>query len=113
MDNKMVLGALFLDFSAASDVIDHNLILKKLTCYGFTSPAITSLESCLSNRTQGVIFNGSFSNIRYVQCGIPQGSFLGPLRFSIFRNDLPLVLQEAKMTMYADDCTLHLSTYIR
>ena len=93
MVNKMVVGALLLDFNAASDVIDHNLFLKKLTCYGFTSPAITWLESCLSNITQRVIFNGSFSNIRYVQCGITQGSFLGQLRISIFTNDLPLVLQ--------------------
>jgi hypothetical protein len=46
MDNKMVVGV---DFSAAFDVSDHKLLFKKLTCYGFTSPAISWLESYLSS----------------------------------------------------------------
>jgi hypothetical protein len=43
MDNKMIVEAVLLDFSAALDVINHKLLLKKLACYGFTSPAITWL----------------------------------------------------------------------
>ena len=87
----MIVGDVLFDFIAAFDVIDHNLILKILTCYGFTSPAITWLESYLFNITQRVFFNGSFSNIRYVQCAVPQGICLGLLHFSILINDLPLV----------------------
>jgi hypothetical protein len=48
MDNKMIVGAVLLDFSASFDV-DHILLLKKLTCFGFESPAITWLEHYLSN----------------------------------------------------------------
>jgi hypothetical protein len=54
-----------------------------------------------------MFISGSFSNIRYVQYGIPQGSCLGPILFSISTNDLPLVLQEVKITMYAYDYTLY------
>lgn len=42
-------------------------------------------------------------------CGIPQGSCLGPLLYSIFVNDMPKVLQKASMTVYADDTTIHVS----
>jgi hypothetical protein len=49
-------------------------------------------------------------NISYVQCSIPQGSCLGSLLFSIFTNDLPLLLQVDKSILNADDCTLYTST---
>jgi hypothetical protein len=55
------------------------------------------INSYLSNRTQRV------------ESGIPQGSFLGPLLFSIFTNDMPLVLSKASVYMYADDSTLYTS----
>jgi hypothetical protein len=109
MHNKIVVGAVLLDFSAAFDVNDNKLLLKKLICYGFTSPVITRLESYLSNRTQKLVFNGSFSNIRHTHCGVPQGSYFGPLLFSIFTNDLQQVLHKARMAMYVDDSILYMS----
>ena len=45
--------------SAAFDVIDHNLVLKKCRCCGFASSALLWIESDLSNRTQRVFVNGS------------------------------------------------------
>lgn len=50
IDNKRVVGAVLLDFSAAFDVIDHNLLLNKLKCYNFTHYAIEWFKSYLSNR---------------------------------------------------------------
>ena len=58
-------------------------------------------------RTQRVIFNGSFSNVKHVKCGVPQGSSLGPLLFSIV--NLPLALNKACVSMYADDSTIYAS----
>jgi hypothetical protein len=52
IDNKKIVGAVLLDFSAAFDIIDHYLWLRKHMCYGFSIPAILWIQSYLSNRTQ-------------------------------------------------------------
>lgn len=91
-----------LDFSAA---FDHCLLLGKLKCY-FKFTALSWMGSYLSRRRQRVFFNGSFSDSKEVQCGVPQGSCLGPLVYSIFTNDLPSVLDKARVIMYADDSTM-------
>lgn len=108
IDHQNIVGAVLLDFSAAFDIIDHSLLQGKLKCYGFTPSALAWVESYLTDRTQKVYFNGSFSEVRSVACGIPQGSSLGPLLFSIFTNDLPLVCKRASVSMYADDVTLYM-----
>ena len=101
IDDKMIVGAVLLDFSAAFDIIDHILLLEKRMCYGFTLPAIMWIKSYLSNKTQRVFFNGSISNTIQFESGNPQGSCLGPLLFSIF------TLSKASMSLYADDTTLY------
>ena len=78
-------------------------------CYGFSTTAISWIQRYRSNRTQRVFFNGSVSNVKHVKCGVPQGSSLGPLLFSIFTNDLPLALNKACVSMYADDSTIYTS----
>jgi hypothetical protein len=54
IDNKEIVGAVLLDFSAAFDVIDHNLLLRKCGSYRFASSALLWIESYLSSRTQGL-----------------------------------------------------------
>ena len=107
IDNKKIVGAVLLDFSAAFNIIDHNLLLKKYMCYGFST--ISWIQSDLSNRTRRVFFNGRVSNVKHVKCCVPQGSSPGPLLFSIFTNDLPLALNKACVSMYTDDSTKYAS----
>ena len=110
IDMKSVVGVVLLDFSAAFDIIDHELLLMKLSAYGFKDSAIELLKGYLVNRQQCVKFTGSLSNIETLQCGVPQGSCLGPLLYSIFVNDMPYVLENAGMGIYADDTTMYVSS---
>jgi len=104
IDKGNLVGAVMLDFSAAFDVINHDICLAKLKSYGFEESAIKWVQSYLGNRKQAVFVNGSFSSYKESRCGVPQGSCLGPLLFSIFVNDLPAVTNSI-VVMYADDST--------
>ena len=79
MDNSLVVGAIFLDFSAAFDVLDHSLLIEKLKYYGFKQSDLKWFESYLSFRTQRVYLNGTLSSSIGLECGVPQGSGLGPV----------------------------------
>ena len=69
------------------------------------------LRSYLNNKTQRVAFQGCLSSSGPIKVGVPQGSILGPLLFSIYVNDLPSVisLSDINNNMYADDTELHFS----
>lgn len=78
IDMKHVVGTVFLDFSATLDIIDHDLLIRKLRANGFRNSAVELMRRYLSNRQQCVMCNGSISYVTALECGIPQGSCLGP-----------------------------------
>ena len=84
----------FLDLSAAFDVVDHDLLLKKLAIYGFDEKSVNWMESYLRGRKQVVCVDGCLSSKLEIEAGVPQGSILGPLMYIIFTNELPEIIHE-------------------
>uniref|UniRef100_A0A3P9J1E7 Reverse transcriptase domain-containing protein n=1 Tax=Oryzias latipes TaxID=8090 RepID=A0A3P9J1E7_ORYLA len=108
-DNNMLTGALFIDLTKAFDVVDHYLLLDKLHSIGLDRSSLLWFNSYLHHHQQCVLFNGSYSNFLSIDKGIPQGSSLGPLLFSIFINDLPTKCIYSNIQLYADDTVIYSS----
>jgi hypothetical protein len=81
-------------------------LLAKLSAYGFRGYVLSWIKAFLTNRTQRVKCDGSFSAFCPVTSGVPQGSVLGPLLFLIFINDMPDVLSNGFFKLFADDSKL-------
>ncbi|CAB3997753.1 Hypothetical predicted protein [Paramuricea clavata] len=106
MDKGMANGVLFLDLKKAFDTVDHSILLQKLYQYGIKGTPLKLLASYLNNRKQVCVINNNKSGQETVQCGVPQGSNLGPLLFSLYINDLPMCLEYTQASMFADDTNL-------
>ena len=100
--------SVFLDLRKAFDCVDHDILINKLKLYNFDEQSVKWFSSYLSNRTQKVLVRDETSDPGVVKCGVPQGSVLGPLLFTIHINDLVLHSKLSK-NLFADDTTLQLS----
>ena len=107
LDNKKFAGAILMDLSKAFDCLNHELLIAKLDAYGLGRSALEFIYSYLSARKQHVKVNGSFSNWRETNLGVPQGSVLGPLLFNIYINDMLDLMEDAEICNYADDTTIY------
>ena len=105
---KVVLqhAAVFVDFRKAFDSVNHQLLLKKLPGYGIKNHELRWFKNYLTSRCQSVVYGGAQSAPQQIKSGVPQGSILGPILFSIYINDLPNCLLQLKILLYADDAVL-------
>ena len=97
---------IFLDLSKAFDTINHNILLYKLEYYGFRGVTPDWFKSYLSNRKQFVRYQMHDSNHKIINCGVPQGSILGPLLFILYINDIVNTTSLLEHILFADDTTL-------
>jgi len=112
MDDGDVVILLMLDLSAAFDVVNHQVLLRRLKeRFGITGDALDWIESYLSNRTQCVRIDGCDSDKCNLTCGVPQGSVLGPILFSLFTTPLGDIGHIHKMFnhFYADDSQYYIA----
>ena len=91
----------------AFDTVNHEILIGKLSYYGFGGIPLNLIKSFLRNRKQYVSINGFESNKLDTTCGVPQGSTLGPLLFLIYINDLRLSLKSSTASHFADDTSLN------
>ena len=106
LDNNETFDVIYLDFRKAFDSVPHKRLLNKLKSYGITGKVHTWIESFLTNRTQKVIVGEGESKSSPVISGIPQGSILGPILFTIYINDLPDCIS-GPCKIFADDTKLY------
>ncbi len=106
MDSGLVNGVLFLDLCKAFDTVNHEILIKKLFTYGIQNKSLDWFKSYLQNRKQFCVVNNATSSLRNLNCGVPQGSNLGPLLFLLYVNDVPNCLKKSHAAMYADDTNI-------
>lgn len=108
-ENGQLTAAIFLDLTKAFNIVDHYLLLNKLYSTGISRNSLLWLNSYLHNRRQCVNFTGNQSDYIIVQKGVPLGSSLGLLLFSIFINDVPKICSNCQTHLYVDDIELYAS----
>ena len=90
----------------AFDTVDHQILLAKLNHYEIRGVSNDWFKSYLFNRDQYVSINGYGSFLAVINCGVPQGSILGPLLFLLHINDLNQAIKFCKVHNFADDTDL-------
>ena len=97
-DDGNVGCGVFGDLQKAFDTVDHQILLAKLNHYGIRGVSNDWFKSYLSNHSQNVSINGYESSLAVINCGVPQGSVLGPFLFLLYINDLNQAINFVKFT---------------
>ncbi len=100
---------ILLDLSAASDTVNHQILLSTLLGKGISGTSLQWFESCISNRSFKVSWRGEVSKSQHLATGVPQGSVLGPLLFSVYMASLGSVIQKHGLAARISACVTEIS----
>lgn len=103
--NKIII-TIFIDLKKAFDTINHSILIKRLENIGIRGRILEWFKNYLKQRSMIVRINGKNSEVREVSRGIPQGSILGPILYTIYVNQVFKYMKHCKMYMYADDTAM-------
>ena len=107
IDDGKEIRVIFCDISKAFDRVWHEGLLFKLRRMGITGSLLEWFSSYLDQRHQRVVLEGSFSDFKQINAGVPQGSILGPLLFLVFIDDIVNDIG-SNVKLFADDTSLYL-----
>ena len=104
-DEKGFGGAVLMDLSKAFDTLNHELLIAKLSAYGFNNESLKLIQFYFTKRWQRTKINKTFSRWIELLQGLPHGSVSGPLLFDIFLNDVFFLVDYTEVCNFADDTT--------
>ena len=113
IDKGDIIGSLFLDFRKAFGLVNHNILIKKLSIYNVSNSSLQWFISYLESRQQTTDSGQAMSICSLIRSGVTQGSILGHILFLLFINDLPLLHNSCHVDFFADDATAHTSNQKR
>jgi len=106
LDSGSMVGIVFADMSKAFDRVSHTQLLQDLSDIGLGGSVIKWFASYLDGREQRVVIQDQRAPCKPCARGVPQGSVLGPLLFSIYIRKVPSILTSPSQ-LYADDITFY------
>jgi hypothetical protein len=106
LSHNLPVDVLFLDYAKAFDTVPHERLLKQLETFGISGNYLKWIRNFLTGRQQRVNVNGHLSSWTEVISGVPQGSVMGPLLFTLFVSDIPELINSC-ISMFADDTKIY------
>ena len=111
LDARKDVVLVMLDLSAAFDTLDHNILLNRLQHhFGITGTVLDWFRSYLKDRVHRVSINSTTSTEAFLRFGVPQGSVLGPLLFTLYITPLDEIITSHGLDnmLFADDSQIYI-----